>query len=88
VKLTVTFELFQPLAFGVGVGVAVMTGGVLSTFNLTDAELVFPVLSTTVPAIVPRSDCATAYPHNMRIRHPTKSFDTVFVIDRACLDHQ
>jgi len=50
-KLTATFELFQPLAFGGGDAVAVSVGGVLSMFNLTLALAVLPALSAAVPEI-------------------------------------
>jgi len=48
-KVTVTLELFQPLAFGGGEGVAVIVGGVLSMLNLTLALAVLPALSVAVP---------------------------------------
>jgi len=46
VEVTVTLVLFQPLAFGTGIALAIATGGVLSIFivALTGA-LVFPALS-------------------------------------------
>ena len=48
-KLTVVSELFHPAAFGVGVTVAAMLGGVLSSFTVTDTVAVFPAVSTAVP---------------------------------------
>jgi len=48
-KVTVTLELFQPLAFGAGDGVAVIVGGVLSMFTLTLVLDMLPALSVAVP---------------------------------------
>ena len=49
-KLTVTFVLFQPLAFGAGVRAGVTVGGVLSMLiALTVAEAEFPATSVQVP---------------------------------------
>ena len=48
-KLTITVELLQPLAFGVGKGFAVIAGGVLSMFNVTLVVAVLPALSVVVP---------------------------------------
>jgi hypothetical protein len=41
-KETVTFELFQPLAFAEGTALAFAVGGVWSILTVTDAELVSP----------------------------------------------
>src|SRR2546423_1760994 len=49
-KLTVTFVLFQPFAFGYGDAVARDTGGVLSKLMAIWAVTVFPALSVAVPA--------------------------------------
>jgi hypothetical protein len=49
VNVTVTLALFQPLAFGVGLTLAVIDGGVLSMLTVTDAIAVFPALSVAVP---------------------------------------
>src|ERR1043166_1051300 len=43
VKLTVTLELFHPAALGDGVRDAASTGGVASSFTVTEAELESPV---------------------------------------------
>jgi hypothetical protein len=48
-KLTVTLELFQPLASGDGDVVAVILGGVKAIFNMTLAVAEFPARSVTVP---------------------------------------
>jgi len=48
-KLTVTSELFQPLAFGGGEVLAVILGGVLSRFTETVTVAEFPALSVHVP---------------------------------------
>src|SRR5204863_8332053 len=48
-KLTVTFELFQPAAFGSGKGVAVVTGATLSMLMpLTVADAELPAMSLHV----------------------------------------
>ena len=49
VKVTVTLELFQPLALAAGDCAAVMTGGVLSRLTVTLAVAVFPAVSVAVP---------------------------------------
>jgi hypothetical protein len=49
VKLTVTAELFQPLAFGCGEMAAVIAGGVFAMFKVTRAEFVLFAASVTVP---------------------------------------
>jgi len=49
VNVTVTGDLFQPAALGSGEGEAVMTGGVLSIFRITQTVAVFPEVSVTVP---------------------------------------
>lgn len=49
VKVTVTFELFQPLAFGAGDCSAVMIEGVLSRLIVTLVVAVFPAVSVAVP---------------------------------------
>ena len=51
VNVTVALALFQPAAFGAGVMVAVMVGGVLSRLIVAAVEAVFPALSTAVPEI-------------------------------------
>jgi hypothetical protein len=48
-KVTATLELFHPLAFGTGDGVAVIVGGVLSMFTLTLVLDMLPALSVAVP---------------------------------------
>ncbi|PYQ14047.1 MAG: hypothetical protein DMF80_13405 [Acidobacteria bacterium] len=48
-KVTVTFELFQPPASGGGSMTPVMVGGVLSRFTMTDAVAVLPAKSVAVP---------------------------------------
>jgi hypothetical protein len=50
VKLTVTFEAFQPFPFGPGVALAVMLGSVRSMLiPAAVTEELFPALSTAVP---------------------------------------
>jgi len=46
---TVTFELFQPAAFGDGVAAAEIAGDVRSRFTETEVLAVFPALSVAVP---------------------------------------
>ena len=50
-KLTVTLELFHPLASGPGEAVATISGGVKAIFNITLAVAEFPAISVTVPAM-------------------------------------
>jgi len=52
VNVTVTSELFQPLAFGAGDAVAAMEGRDLSTLTLVVVEAVLPALSAVVPVTV------------------------------------
>ena len=49
VKLTVTFVLFQPLAFGTGKALAEIVGGVLSMLRVKGVTLMLPALSVHVP---------------------------------------
>jgi len=49
-KVTVESELFHCAAFGSGVTVDEMTGGVLSSFIVTEVVAMFPALSTAVPS--------------------------------------
>ena len=52
VKVTVTFELFQPLAFGAGDTDAVIVGATAGwMFSVTLAELGLPALSVAVPVM-------------------------------------
>jgi hypothetical protein len=52
VKVTVTSELFQPLAFGAGEIVAVTVGPVAGwIFKVTVAVREFPALSVAVPVM-------------------------------------
>jgi hypothetical protein len=51
VYVTVTGVVFQPLALGVGVTVAVIVGGVVLTLSVTLVEAEFPALSVAVPLI-------------------------------------
>jgi hypothetical protein len=48
-KVTVTFVVFQPSAFGAGEGVAVIVGAVSSMFSVAVTEAVSPALLTAVP---------------------------------------
>jgi hypothetical protein len=48
-KFTVAPESFHPLAFGAGVAVAVIFGGVSAMFNVTVAAAEFPATSVTAP---------------------------------------
>ncbi len=50
-KVTVTFELFQPLEFAAGEGLAVMVGAVSSMFTVMVVLAVLPALSVAVPEI-------------------------------------
>src|SRR5215467_13718581 len=50
-KFTVTFELFQPAAFGAGVALPVMVGAVFSMFSVTVPVAGFPARSVTVAVI-------------------------------------
>ena len=52
VKLTMTLELFQPLAFAGGDTEAVIFGAVLLIFRVTLAVAVFPALSVAAPEII------------------------------------
>jgi len=52
VNVTVTFELFHPVAFGGGVMTADIVGGVLSRLTVVAAVAEFPALSTAVPATI------------------------------------
>jgi hypothetical protein len=52
VKVTVTAELFQPLALGWGDTEAVICGGTLAMFSVTLAVFVFPAASVTVPVTI------------------------------------
>ena len=49
VKLTVTFALFQPAAFGAGVRAGTTPGGVLSILSVTEVLAMLPARSTAVP---------------------------------------
>ena len=50
-KVTVTLELFQPLEFAAGEALAVIVGGVSSTFTVMLVLAVLPALSVAVPEI-------------------------------------
>ena len=50
-KLTVTLELFHPLASGPGEAVATILGGVKAIFNITFAVAEFPATSVALPAM-------------------------------------
>ena len=49
VKLTVTFVLLHPAAFGWGVTIGVICGGVLEMFSVMCVDAVFPATSVAVP---------------------------------------
>ena len=51
-KVAVTLVLFHPAAFGAGVSVVAIVGGVLSMPRLTDVLVAFAALSTAVPEMV------------------------------------
>ena len=46
-----TLVLFQPLAFGAGVAVAVIVGSVVLTFKVTLVDALFPALSLAIPVM-------------------------------------
>jgi len=52
VKFTVTLELFQPVALGVGVAEAEMVGRVLSTLTETEMLALIPALLTADPVTI------------------------------------
>ena len=52
VKLTVTFVLFQPAAFGDGATIGTICGGVLEMFSVICADAVLPATSVAVPLII------------------------------------
>ncbi len=56
-KVTVTSVLFHPFAFGLGLTVVVMAGGVLSMFNVTAAVAALPALSMAVPVMTWPAPC-------------------------------
>jgi hypothetical protein len=59
VKLTVTSELFHPLAFAVGLRLPLIVGAVLSSFTVTEPLPVLPRRSVAVEILVtesPRTD--------------------------------
>jgi len=49
VNATATLVLFQPAAFGAGVAVELIVGGVLSIFTVWLAVVLFPATSVAVP---------------------------------------
>ena len=52
VKLTITFELFQPLPLGKGIVDGVIVGGVMSILTFTPVVAILPALSVAVPEMI------------------------------------
>ena len=51
-KVALTLVLFHPAAFGTGVSVVAIVGGVLSMLTVRDVVAVLPALSTAVPEML------------------------------------